>query len=275
MPELPEVESIRKSLSKKIVGQSIQKIVSSRKDLRQPVDLKSLRRLLYRREIIDVRRRAKYLLIEVKGERCLLLHLGMTGVPYLVPPGSANKEHEHLIIRLSNDHELRLCDRRRFGLASVERLPVCGGEPDSLASLGPEPLGRQFTGKHLHNRTRTRKCAIKPLLINQTVVGGIGNIYASEALFRSRINPLRASNTLTLPECHSVVKAVRQVLRSAIGKNGTTMSDYRLLNGTEGGFQKHLRVYGRSGEPCLNCGSAIAMAKQLARSTFFCPQCQS
>jgi formamidopyrimidine-DNA glycosylase len=276
MPELPEVESLRRILARSAVGRSI---VSA--TVREP----RLRRLVTPDftaaiagctiEAID--RRAKYLLLILSGERLLMVHLGMSGSLTHRRGGfdgqSFDPRHDHLEFILDDGSRLVYNDPRRFGLIKL----IARGQLDSvpeLCALGPEPLGPGFNADYLWRVTRGRTAPIKNLLMDQRIVAGIGNIYAAEILLRAGVRPTRKAGKVTRAEVEKIVAATPAILRDAIGSRGTTFRSYRDSRGQPGRFAAKLRVYGREGEPCPDCGSLIRNVVVGARASFFCPRCQ-
>jgi len=219
----------------------------------------------------DVRRRAKYLLIELE-RGTLIAHLGMSGSLRVLPVTTPRIAHDHYALVLDSGKCLRFNDPRRFG-----SLLWVAGDPEAhalLKDLGPEPLERDFHVDYLAGKARGRKVAIKQFLMDQRVVVGVGNIYASEALFRAGISPRKAAGRVPRAELEALVGAVRDVLGEAIRQGGTTLRDYVSADGTPGYFRQKLYVYERSGEPCRRCGTAVKQVVQGQRSTYFCPRCQ-
>ena len=222
--------------------------------------------------ILRVGRRAKYLLLRLESGT-LLLHLGMSGNLRAVPSDTPRLAHDHFDLVLDSGVALRFNDPRRFGSLLYTR-----GEPQRhplLAQLAPEPFSRAFDADYLYRITRGRRVAIKHLLMNSHLVVGVGNIYASEALFRARLRPQRRAATLSRAECARLVRAVRTVLRLAIRAGGTTLRDYLGTDGLPGYFRQRLYVYERAGRPCRRCGTSVRALTQGQRSTYYCPQCQS
>ena len=221
--------------------------------------------------IVRVGRRAKYLLLELESGT-LLLHLGMSGNLRAVPADTPRLVHDHFDLVLDSGVALRFNDPRRFGSLLYTAL-----EPRRhplLAHLGPEPFSAAFDADYLYRITRGRRVAIKQLLMNSRLVVGVGNIYASEALFRARVRPGRAARTLSRAEAARLVRGVRSVLRQAISAGGTTLRDYLGTDGAPGYFRQRLYVYERRGKPCRRCGSAVRAMTQGQRSTYYCPSCQ-
>jgi formamidopyrimidine-DNA glycosylase len=218
-----------------------------------------------------VRRRAKYLLIDLE-RGSLLLHLGMSGSLRVMSTATPRLTHDHLDLELDSGRTLRFNDPRRFGsLHYVTGDPL---EHPLLSKLAPEPLEEAFDAPYLHRVTRRRSVAIKLLIMNSQLVVGVGNIYASEALFRAGIRPGRAARSLTLEECAHLVKAIRAVLAMAIRFGGTTLRDYVGADGKPGYFRRKLYVYERAGEPCRRCATPVRHRVQGQRSTYYCPSCQ-
>ncbi len=273
MPELPEVETVRRGLEPLLVGRRLGRVLVREPRLRRPVPL-DLDRRLRGRTVLAVERRGKYLVLRL-DRGALLAHLGMSGSFRRCARSEPLRRHDHLRIGLDRRTELRFHDPRRFGMV----LPIDGPleEAPPLVRLGPEPLGPAFHAEHLLRlaRTRRRRTPLHAFLLDQTVVAGIGNIYASEALFLAGLAPGRAAGRLTRPRAERLVEAVRRVLREAIAAGGTTLRDHHDLDGEEGWFARELRVYGRAGEPCPACGAAIRRQDVRGRSAFRCPTCQS
>lgn len=274
MPELPEVETICRALGKSLPGRTITRILVRDARLRWPVDKTRLKQLVAGQTVIGVQRRAKYLLINLKQESTLVLHLGMSGRLLLLSKPPPFEKHDHVIFYLDNKHELRFRDPRRFGM--VDAIPP-GGLKDyaRFVNLGVEPLDRATTAQLLYDRSRNSKKPIKNLLMDGNFIVGIGNIYANEALFYAGIHPKRPTNEISKNEWQKLHRSVRQVLHQAIEKGGTTLNDFVDSNGETGYFQLSLVVYDRDGGPCPRCGTEIVRHVQVGRSTFFCPKCQS
>ena len=270
MPELPEVETTRRGLQRHLRGRRIRAVLVHERRLRWPVTPK-LDSLLNGQTVRSIERRAKYLLLRFP-HGTLIVHLGMSGNLRVVPHPTALLPHDHVELQLDSGATLRFNDPRRFGCF------LFTAEPPQLhkllRDLAPEPLTRRFDGAYLHRVTRQRRVAIKSLLLNGRLVTGVGNIYASEALFRARVRPQRAARSLTLAQSAQLVRAIRAVLRSAIRAGGTTLRDYLSADGTPGYFKQKLYVYERAGLPCRRCRTPIRQLTQGQRSTYYCPQCQ-
>ena len=271
MPELPEVETTRRGIRRALRGRRITEFVLRNHKLRWPVD-RALAKILPGQRVRDVRRRAKYLLIEL-DRGTLIAHLGMSGSLRVLPTDAPWLKHDHYELRLDTGGCLRFNDPRRFGsLHWVTGDPL---EHPLLAGLGPEPLDRGFGGADLAGRARGRKVAIKQFLMDQRVVVGVGNIYASEALFRAGIHPRRAAGKVSAERFERLADGVRTVLGEAIRQGGTTLRDYVSADGTPGYFRQKLFVYERDGQPCRRCRTPIRKLAQGQRSTYFCPACQT
>lgn len=270
MPELPEVETTLRGLALHLLGQRIAGVAIRHPKLRWPVP-RNLATLLNGKTVRNVRRRAKYLLLEF-DHGTLILHLGMSGSLRLLPVGTPPDKHDHFDLVLESGSLMRLRDPRRFGAVlwhegNVEEHPL-------LASLGPEPLDKGFDAAYLHQATRKRSAAIKQAIMDSRVVVGVGNIYANEALFRAGIRPQLAANKVSLARCAKLVRAIRQTLSAAINAGGSTLRDFTNSAGEPGYFQQHYYVYARAGQPCRQCGTMIRQARQGQRSSFYCPKCQ-
>jgi formamidopyrimidine-DNA glycosylase len=268
MPELPEVETVCRAMQRHLRGRRIERVHTSAKRLRQPLPTGRLRRLKGDR-FTGARRRAKYLLLDLESGRALLVHLGMTGNLIFRQPG---EKHDHVVWELDEGPPLVFSDPRRFGLVLVLDRGEEAGCPD-LAELGPEPLEADFDAAYLEARCQGRRRPIKALLMDNAVVVGVGNIYASESLFRAGIHPLTPADQLGIDQLQKLVREVRGILRESIRRGGSTIGDY-LGSGHGGRFQQRLAVYGRAGENCLVCEGPVESAVLGGRSTFYCPHCQ-
>jgi formamidopyrimidine-DNA glycosylase len=269
MPELPEVETIVRDLQGSVAGSSIDSAEVIRPDLIEG-DVGEFERVLRGRRIEEITRRAKNIVLAL-GPLRLVINLGMTGRVLVAPPGSALPPYLGVRLLLGDGRQLFYHDVRRFG-----RLEVLPAEAwaDRAAMLGVEPLSPAFTPESLHTLSRNSRVAIKTWLMDQRRVVGVGNIYASEALFRAGVSPRKSARRLTRRETSALHDAVRAVLQEAIDFRGTTLLDYRDASGERGEFSRRLRVYDRDGEPCLTCGTPIRRIVQGGRSTFYCPLCQ-
>jgi len=269
MPELPEVETVRRGLEPHLTGRRIEAVRTFRADLRFP--LPELSRLTGR-VCRGTARRGKYLLFAF-DEMMLVWHLGMTGRFHVLPADTPRQPHEHVRLLLEGGEALIYRDARRFGYAGL--LPSDAWQRHAwFVRLGPEPLGDEFNADRLAARCKGRKGPIKPLLMNAGVVVGVGNIYACEALFRAGIHPARAAGRIGRGRLQRLVEAVHAVLSEAIASGGSTISDFARVDGSPGYFAHTFAVYGRAGEDCPRCGNAIRRRVQAGRSSFYCPRCQ-
>jgi formamidopyrimidine-DNA glycosylase len=270
MPELPEVETTRRGIEPHVAGRRIVQLAVHEPRLRWRVDA-GLPAAVAGQRVQGVRRRAKYLLIDLE-RGSLLLHLGMSGSLRVLPQDTPRQTHDHVDLLLDSGQTLRFNDPRRFG-----SLHLVDGDAEAhplLSRLAPEPLDEAFDAAYLHRVTRGKRVAIKLLVMNSHLVVGVGNIYASEALFRAGIRPGRAARSLSRDDCARLVKAIRAVLAMAIRFGGTTLRDYVGADGKPGYFRRKLYVYERGGEPCRRCGTPIRQTVQGQRSTYYCPECQ-
>jgi formamidopyrimidine-DNA glycosylase len=281
MPELPEVETTRQDLHQLILGQGIVAVDCSGKAMRLPWPADMAARLVGRR-LVDTGRRAKYLLLYSDDDQVLAIHLGMSGRMLLSQAAEEEQvaPHSHLRLTLTNGTVVSLQDPRRFGSVSLMPVAALASWPP-LSKLGVEPFSTDFTADYLAQRLAGRVTAIKTALLDQQLVAGIGNIYASEALHLACIAPQQAAGQLTLPQLRALVPAIQQVLTAAIASGGSSLRDHIRPLGQLGGFQNHFRVYDRMNQPCpnhagaQNCSSLIKKLVQTGRATFYCPSCQA
>ena len=273
MPELPEVETVRRMLVAHVLGRTVARARLSDKKLRTPIPASSLRRLVGR-TIESTGRHGKYLFVHFSGGVTLLSHLGMSG-RWLFSEGAPADElpHVHATLVFADGAWLRFQDARRFGLVRVVATSRLAREPE-LARLGPDPIATRPDGASLAARARGRTAAVKSFLLDQGEIAGVGNIYASEILHRTGIHPARRAGTIREPEWSAIAAVTREVLEEAIARMGTTFSTYRTLWNEPGQYGDQLRVYDRAGKPCRNCGRPIRRSVIGQRSTFFCPSCQ-
>ena len=291
MPELPEVETIRRGLDRRLRGARITRVEIREPRLRRVVDEEALRALVGRR-VEGIARRAKYLLADVGEGVVWLMHLGMSGRLLLLPTDAPAGAHEHVRVEFepsirSRDEgrsrwsrlapaehpaKLALCyrDPRRFGWMRVARAEELG----ELAGLGPEPLNGRLRAETLRARLRGTRRDVKAALLDQRVLAGIGNIYANEILFHAGVRPTRRCNRLRSAEIDAIVRATRSVLGEAVARRGTSFSDYFDSDGLPGSFQEVLAVFNRAGQPCRRCNCAIKRRPHGGRSSFYCPGCQ-
>jgi formamidopyrimidine-DNA glycosylase len=269
MPELPEVEITRRGLVPDLCGKEITAVVVRNPALRYPLP-RNLARLLAGRKLNAIGRRGKYLLFEFDGGT-LIVHLGMSGSLRLVPATEAAGKHDHLDL-VFGALALRLRDPRRFGAVlwesgGAERHPL-------IAPLGVEPLSAGFSADWLHEATRGRRTAIKLFLMDSHAIAGVGNIYASESLFRARIDPRTESGRLSRVRCARLVPALRETLTAALAAGGSSLRDFVQCDGSAGRFQDHHLVYDRQGQPCHVCGAKLRALRLGSRQTYYCPRCQ-
>jgi DNA-formamidopyrimidine glycosylase len=267
MPELPEVETIRAQLEPRLVGRRLELVSILDSRLTRPLDPREVAAELEGARVEAVERRGKYLVLRLEGGAALLVHLRMTGSFGFEPT-----THERALLELEGGDRLVYRDVRRFGtwlvVDAIER------DPYLAAKNGPEPLSPGFTSAWLASQLSRRKAALKSVLLDQRVVAGLGNIYADEALWRARLNPLRPANGLEPEEVSRLHRAIRAALRMGIERQGSTLRDYATPDGSAGGMQEEFRVYGREGEPCPRCRTPIAKTRVGGRGTWFCPRCQ-
>jgi formamidopyrimidine-DNA glycosylase len=273
MPELPEVETVRRMLQESLRGRTIRAVTLSGQRLREPIRATLPRRLRGRR-IERVERTAKFLLIGLDADLTLLSHLGMSGRWLVLRPGERpSLAHVHVRLRFGDGTGLWYQDVRRFGLLRLVRTRDLARDP-ALARLGPDPVASPPTGPGLHEIARGARVAVKTFLMDQRRIAGLGNIYASEVLHRAGVDPRRRAGALSAAEWGAVAAEIRNVLAEAISRMGTTFSMYRTIWGEPGQYGELLRVYDRAGEPCRRCGTDIRRIVQGQRSTFYCPACQ-
>lgn len=270
MPELPEVETTRRGIEPHAIGRTITAMHVYEPRLRWRIS-EDLPGLVTGQRIRQVRRRAKYLLLELESGT-MLLHLGMSGSLRILPAAAPRLPHDHFDLLLDSGMTLRLNDPRRFG--SLHYTTDDPRQHALLSGLAPEPLDPGFDADYLWRITRRRRVSIKQLLMNSRLVVGVGNIYASEALFRARIRPKRQARGLSRVEAGRLARAIRTVLAGAIRAGGTTLRDYVGADGSPGYFRQRLYVYERGSKPCRNCRTPVRQLTQGQRSTYYCPTCQ-
>jgi formamidopyrimidine-DNA glycosylase len=283
LPELPEVETVRRGLEPVLAGRTILRADVRRPDLRWPFPPRMAERLTGAR-VTGLRRRSKYLLVDLDRGETLIAHLGMSGrllvsgavLGVFEHPLAAPAKHDHVVLDVEGGARVTFNDARRFGVMDLWPTAALDGHR-LLAGLGPEPLGDGFDGRYLAARLAGRAASAKAVLGDQRVVAGLGNIYVCEALWRARISPLRPGRDVTGREAEALAAAVRAVLAEAIAAGGSSLRDYRQADGELGYFQHAFAVYGRAGEPCRRrrCPGTIARTVQSGRSSFHCPVCQT
>jgi formamidopyrimidine-DNA glycosylase len=276
MPELPEVESLRRILARSAAGRTLVSATIRENRLRRLV-ASDLPATVAGRAIEAIGRRAKYLLIELSGDHVMIVHLGMSGSLTHrrdgFDSGAFNPRHDHVEFVLDDGSRLVYNDPRRFGLMKIVVRGLLESS-EELRGLGPEPLSSEFNADYLWKLTRGRAASIKNILMDQRVVAGVGNIYASEILFRALVRPMRRAGKVTRAEVALIVEHTARVLREAIGSRGTTFRSYRDSRGQPGRFAERLKVYDREGQPCPVCGTPIRSVVLGQRSSFYCPHCQ-
>jgi formamidopyrimidine-DNA glycosylase len=272
MPEMPEVETLARTLRKTVVGKRVAEVRLSGLPLRKPIS-ETFASMLQGRTIHKISRRGKYLLAEMNPKAYWLIHLGMSGRVLCHLQGNAATEHTHAIIRFSDSTELEYRDPRRFGLLAAYEVRRPGLIPE-IRSLGMDPLCAGFNSKWLRPLLRKSKQDIKSFLLDQRKIAGLGNIYACESLFLAQIHPARRCFTLSPEETAHLIRAVRKVLAAAIRHNGTSFSDFMDSNGKPGNNQDYLKVFQREGDECCRCRMPIQRMRQGNRSSFYCAHCQ-
>lgn len=270
MPELPEVETVRRGLAPHLTGQIVTEVVVRQPRLRWPVP-RELAAQLPGQTLRRVERRAKYLLLRTDAGT-VILHLGMTGRLRLLPANTPLQKHDHADLILASGQCLRFNDSRRFGTLLWTTEPP--EQHSLLQALGPEPFDVIFSGAYLRQRAQGRTPAVKAFIMDNHIVVGVGNIYANEALFAAGISPLRPAGQITEAECERLAVAIREILAEAIQQGGTTLRDFIGGDGERGYFQQSLRVYDRHGLPCVACGQPIQRCRIGQRATYYCPRCQ-
>ena len=271
MPELPEAESIARALDRALKKRKIKKVEVFFPRLRTPLEpLKTAK--LEGRTFTGCRRRARYAVADLDDGRALTMHFGMSGVVRVEDAKLPRRKHEHAVITLDDGKAFKFEDPRRFGFLEVQKLGA-DGWPECLSGIGVEPLSAAFNAKFLFSQSRGRKKPVKEFLMDNAVVTGIGNIYAAETLFAAKVNPKRPAAKLTLEDCRRIVVHAKRILRLAIKWGGTTVSDFKNVDGSEGKFVQKLRMYGKT--ICPDCGTKIAKLVLGGRTSWYCPSCQA
>ncbi|WP_424926958.1 bifunctional DNA-formamidopyrimidine glycosylase/DNA-(apurinic or apyrimidinic site) lyase [Amaricoccus tamworthensis] len=279
MPELPEVETVRRGLLEVMDGVRIVRVETRRADLRRPFPENMVARLEGAR-VLGLRRRSKYILVDLDTDESLIVHLGMSG-KMLITGGASGmvvrepEKHDHVVMDLESGVRISFNDVRRFGLMDLAETVGVDAHP-LLAAIGPEPLGNAFSPGYLFEAFQGRKTPVKSALLDQRIVAGLGNIYVCEALWRSRISPFRLAGEVTAEEVAELYRSIVDVLSEAIEAGGSSVRDYRSAGGDLGYFQLRISVYGREGLPCTRdgCTGVVERAVQAGRSSFHCPTCQ-
>ncbi len=273
MPELPEVETIRRELSPQVINQEIEGCTILRKDVIGYPSSRSFCRLLIHERIVAIQRRAKYLIFELTNDKRLIFHLRLSGTIALRDSHAESERFTRLIIRL-HDYQLFFNEPRVLGRVYLLRDDNETKVPKGLHTLGYEPVSPEFDFAYFRDRIRGRKARIKSLLLDQRICAGVGNIYSDEALFHAGVRPLRRAYRLTVTETSKLLIALKDVLNKAVDNFGTSVGDYIRTDGADGNFQNFLYVYSREDEPCRVCGTKIVVKKIGNRSTRYCPKCQ-
>jgi formamidopyrimidine-DNA glycosylase len=274
VPELPEVETVRRSLAPVLEGRRFAHVRIDDPRLTRPLDREDVARELQGETVDVVDRRGKYLIVRFRSGRALLIHLRMTGSVLHAPSGEfADDPHRRAVVKLDDGSDVSYRDVRRFGTWLLL-------EPDEVEAyvdsrVGPEPLEEAYKSKHLAERLHSRKAPIKAAILDQRTVAGVGNIYADEALWRARIHPLTPASELDAKQVQALYRGIRRVLEAGIARQGSTLRDYRLPDGGSGSMQHEFKVYGRGGEPCDRCGTPIDKIRVAGRGTWYCPACQA
>ncbi|MDG2416979.1 MAG: bifunctional DNA-formamidopyrimidine glycosylase/DNA-(apurinic or apyrimidinic site) lyase [Pelagibacterales bacterium] len=275
MPELPEVETVIRGISSRILSQTINKCELSSKKLRYPITI-NFKKIILSKKIISISRRAKYILINLNNNKTIVIHLGMSGRIILTSNNENLKfKHTHMTIYFTNNLIAKFIDPRRFGCVLL--LNTNDITDNKLFNhLGPEPLGRLFNPTYLQRSCKNKKATIKSIIMNQSIVVGVGNIYASESLFLSGINPQKKAANINFEQCLKLVRNIKLILNRAIKLGGSSINDYSMVNGMLGYFQNELKVYEREGENCIKktCNGRILRIVIAQRSTYYCSQCQ-
>jgi formamidopyrimidine-DNA glycosylase len=273
MPELPEVESVRRQLEPGLVGRRFERVEIRDTRLVRPYEPAEVAAELEGECVAAVERRGKYLVFRFETGRVLLVHLRMTGSLRHAPPGTLQDDpHRRAVVRLDDGSDVAYRDVRRFGTWLL--LEPGEAKPYLDVRVGVEPLEAIFTAAHLGERLERRRAPVKAALLDQRTLAGMGNIYVDEALWRARIHPLRAAETLDTPELRRLHRGIVAALEHGIARQGSTLRDYRLPDGASGSMQDEFLAYGRDGEPCGRCGTPIAKIRVAGRGTWFCPRCQ-
>lgn len=281
MPELPEVETVCRGIAAHIKNSSIKSIKVFNPKLRIPIP-KDLAKNLVNTKVKQIKRKAKYILIYLDNQRILVIHLGMSGRLQIIGDKqerifyhqeSKHKKHDHLLVEFSNGTIMVYNDTRKFGLVTMVEAHKLKSHK-LFKSLGAEPLSKDFNDEEFYQLIKTRNKSIKSVIMDASIIVGVGNIYASESLFRAGIKPTRLANSLTKQEASKLQKAIVATLEQAIDSGGSTLKDYAQANGASGYFQHKFLVYGKAGKPCKRCSGVISKIIQNGRSSFYCESCQ-
>lgn len=272
MPELAEVETLVRYLKDNILAEEIVSFTQGRPNLRYQLDAQLKEHALYG-NILEVKRRAKFLVLNLSNNYSLVFHLGMSGYITVKPKNYTSKKHDHIILGLSSGNQIVFNDARRFGMVYSCKTDQINSQ-NFLRLMGPEPLTDDFNVEYLLKKLLLKKASIKSAIMDNRIVVGIGNIYAAESLFLAKINPMIPSDQITKNKIVILIKSIKEVLNKAINAGGTTLKDFVGGDGNPGYFKQELNVYGRESSPCYICKKPIEKIKQAGRSTFYCPNCQ-
>ena len=271
MPELPEVETIRRDLEKEVKNKKIKEVIIKERKLVKSPSLREFKKGLEGRKLTAFARRGKFLIISLDSKKKLIIHLRLTGVLIHCSQTTPPFDYTHVVFVFSDKSHLRFTDLRKFGEL---HLVNNAEELQEIRELGHEPLGKEFTLSLFREMLAGKKTRIKPLLLDQKFLAGVGNIYASESLYKARIKPQRAASALTKKEVGKLYQSLQEILKKAIKERGSSVSSYRDIEGKKGGYEARLKVYGRKGKSCPRCGKPIKRISLGGRGTFFCPNCQ-
>jgi formamidopyrimidine-DNA glycosylase len=270
MPELPEVETLKRALLPLVINKTCTALKFYRKDIRFPIPQDTLQKQMVNQVVSQIQRIGKYLLLKVP-DGAMLLHLGMSGRVTLKTSMSRREKHTHAIFQFDNDTFLHFVDPRRFGC--ILWVPKSGEHP-LLDKLGPDPFSSDANAETMKSLAKNCRSSIKTFIMDSRRISGVGNIYACESLYQAGINPKRKAGRVTLAEWNHLLSCVRSTLENSIAAGGTTLRDFFDPNGTEGYYAVKLSVYGKEGDPCLKCKTTISRLVHSGRSTFFCKTCQ-
>ena len=277
MPELPEVETVKRGLEPVMQGYKFERVTLNRLNLRFPFDKNFISRV-QGKTLTSLIRRGKFLKATLSSNDVLHMHLGMSG-RFSIDNGltavynlnnSTNPKHDHVIFEMSNGVTVTYNDPRRFGFMEL----IAPGEPSRLDKMGPEPLDNMFNGPYLFNKLSSKKSTIKSALLDQSIISGLGNIYVCEAIFKAKISPKRQAGSLNIKETEILVNEIKNVIKKAIKAGGSSLKDFASVDGNLGYFQYSFEVYGQEKMPCKVCGTPIERIKQSGRSSFYCKACQ-
>lgn len=273
MPELPEVETVVTSLKNKITGQTVSSVVKNREKIRYEIP-RDFENLLLNQKIVSVERKAKYILIKLSNDYFLTIHLGMSGKINIIHQNNySSTKHDHVIIDLQNQYKLIYNDPRRFGIVDLIKASNIR-DHKYFKNIGLEPFCKNFNAKYLKEYFSNKNKPIKQILMDNNFVVGVGNIYASESLFRAKIHPMSSPNKISEKKLEILVDAIQSVLKDAIKSGGSSLKDYRNIDGSSGYFQHKFLVYGKNDKPCSKCNNIIVKISLGNRSTFLCQHCQ-